>query len=308
MRENGLWHKIDGATSSSLTLSDDDAGKQVSVFVTCTDQAGHTAHLASPVTVEDLPPGSTPGDPPLPPENSPGVLNVSSTDGFNEGATLTATVIDTDGFDAAAVIYTWQQQQNGNWTDVGTGQTHTIGFNVGNNDFRVIATYTDATGNAEAPAPVVFTAVDVNRPGELTVTSTGDGFVAGSTITAHVTDPDDVDAGSISYQWASRGADQIWKPVGTNSASYTLTTDDIGNEIDVIATYIDKQGHSDSAADPFVVTAPNIPDPPPPLPVDHPGTLTVDSNSADGSVHTASDADAAHLSDQDGCAVNAAYQ
>ena len=198
---------------------------------------------------------------------------MSSTDGFNEGATLTANVVDADKFDAAAVVYSWQQQIGGTWQTIGTGQSHAIGFNDGGNNFRVLANYTDNAGHQESLQSQAMLAVDVDRPGSLGVTSSG-GFVEGSTVTAQVTDPDGV--GAVSYQWSSMGTDNLWHPIGANSASYTLTANEAGKQIDVVATYIDNQGHHDTAADPFTVAAP-----PPPPPNPGPGT-PLPTSSADG--------------------------
>ena len=177
-----ISHPI-GANSDLYTLTADDVGKQIDVVATYTDLKGHHDTAADPFTVDD------PAIPNPPPANSLGVISVSSTDGFSEGSTVTASVTDADGVDPNAVVYTWQQLKNGNWTDVGTGQNHTVGFTDGGNDFRVIATSTDNAGNPEVPLPVAFTAVDLNQLGELTVTSSGNGFVEGDVVTAHVTDP-----------------------------------------------------------------------------------------------------------------------
>ena len=289
MGADQIWHPI-GTNSPSYTLTSDDIGKQIDVVATYTDLKRHHDTAADPFTVTD------PANPDPSPANSPGVLSVSSTDGFNEGATLTATVTDADGVDANAVAYTWQQLINGNWTDVGTGQSHTVGFTDGGNDFRVIANYTDSAGNPEAPQPVAFTAIDVDRPGDLTVTSSGSGFVEGDMVTAHVTDPDGVDAASASYEWSFLGADQNWHPIGTNSPSYALTAADVGKQIDVVATYTDLQGHQNTAADPFTVVAgPVIPDPPPPPPpANFPGVLSVTSTNGfnEGATLTAKVTDA----------------
>ena len=284
-----------GANSASYTLTASDVGNQIDVVATYVDWKGHHDTAADPFVVADP---VDPTNPNPPPANSPGVLSVSSTDGFNEGSTVTASVTDVDGVDPNAVVYTWQQLKNGNWTDVGTGQSHTIGFTDGGNDFRVIATYTDNAGNPEAPQPVALTAVDLNRPGDLTVTSSGNGFVEGDVVTAHVSDADGVDPAAITYQWSSIDAKQVSHPVGNDSPSYTLTAADVGNQIDVVATYTDLQGHTESPADPFtVVAAPVVPDPPPPPPpppANSPGVLSVTSTNGfkEGATLTASVTDA----------------
>src|SRR5262245_16909739 len=118
----------------------------------------------------------------------------------------------------------------------------------------------------------------VDHPGTLTVTSDSpDGFVSGATVTANVSDPEGFKSGT--FQW-SVFEDGQWKVIdGVTSASLTLTTDQVGKQIDVTCTYTDNAGHTTTIADPFTVTAPS-PEPQPPAPTpDQPGTLEVNSDS-----------------------------
>src|SRR5262249_53538180 len=156
------------------------------VIATYTDNLGHTSSFTDTFTV---------AAPPPPPENVPGTVSISSPNGLNEGSTLTANVADSDGFNASGVTYTWQEDVNGTWQNIGTGKTHTIGFGEGGHDIRVLASYTDNAGHPESPQSADVAAVDVDRPGTLTVTSSDSTFVEGATVTANVTDPDGITAG-----------------------------------------------------------------------------------------------------------------
>ena len=189
----------------------------------------------------------------------------SSSNGFVEGATLSAKVTDANGV-PAAVAYQWQEFNNSVWQNIGTGKDHLLSFTEGGHDIRVLASYTDNAGHAEAP-PFTLPAIDVDRPGTLTVTSSGgQSFATGDTVTAHVTDPDGV--GTITYQWSSKGPGetQFHDINGATFAAFQLTANEAGKEIDVIAHYTDLQGHAGTAADPFTVAAPPPPPPAPPPP------------------------------------------
>ena len=62
--------------------------------------------------------------------------------------------------------------------------------------------------------------------------------VVGQTLSASVSDPDGVEAGTDSYQWYSNGA----AINGATSATYTLTADEGGETVSVVARYTDSAG------------------------------------------------------------------
>ncbi|HXF89248.1 MAG TPA: cellulase family glycosylhydrolase [Xanthobacteraceae bacterium] len=182
---------------------------------------------------------------------------------------MSARVTDADG--VGSVTYQWQKRSaGGSWQNLAaSGPNYTIGFNDGGADLRVLASYTDGQGHGEA-LQFAFRAADVDRPGEVTVTSSSaQGFVVGAIVTAHVSDPDGV--GTVSYQWASKTAAGPWQNIpGATSQSYTLTANDGGKELNVTATYFDLQGHDSTVTDPFVVAAPPPSPPPAPPPATEP--------------------------------------
>ena len=212
----------------------------------------------------------TPAPAPQPPANSPGTLTItsSSLSGDVEGATLAANVSDANG--VGTVSYRWQIFTNDAWQDIqgATGKTHVLSFTEGGHDIQVLANYTDGAGHPEALHATV-SAIDVDRPGSVTVTSSGQGFVVGDHVTAQVSDPDGMGTGTVHYQWSLIDSGGVSHDItGATGDTYTLTTGDAGNQIDVTASYTDGQGHPDTAADPFLVTAPVTPPPaPPPDPI-----------------------------------------
>ena len=70
--------------------------------------------------------------------------------------------------------------------------------------------------------------------------------VVGETLTASISDPDGVQAGSESYQWFS---DQDPDPIpGATSSSYTLTQDEGGEAVTVVVRYTDDSGLRETVA------------------------------------------------------------
>ena len=86
---------------------------------------------------------------------------------------------------------------------------------------------TPAGNPATAPA---------NMPGSVVISGIGS---IGNTLTASVSDPDGI-AGVVSFRWQSSpdgGAN--WDNIGPDSNSYTVVAGDVGNAIQVIASYTD---------------------------------------------------------------------
>ena len=82
-----------------------------------------------------------------------------------------------------------------------------------------------------------------NTPGSVVITGIG---AAGKSLTAAVSDPDGV-GGTISYQW-QESADNgtSWSNVGTDSNTYGVTEADVGQLIQVIASYTDNGSHAEA--------------------------------------------------------------
>ncbi len=131
-----------GATSVSLTLSDDQVGENITVSATYTDNDGYDEAITSgPVgPVQDAPPEGS----------------VALSGDIEVGATLTATIVDGNGFGAMPSInYVWEDENGVELANVTTDQTTNdyvlqpaqLGLLV-----TVTATYTDGAANAETPS------------------------------------------------------------------------------------------------------------------------------------------------------------
>ena len=131
-----------GATGFSLTLADDQVGENISVSATYTDNDGYDEALTSATVgpVEDAPPEGS----------------VAISGDIEVGATLTATIVDGNGFGAVpSITYVWEDENGVELANVVSDQTTNdyvlqpaqLGLSV-----TVTASYTDAAANAEAPS------------------------------------------------------------------------------------------------------------------------------------------------------------
>ncbi|MDJ0711949.1 MAG: hypothetical protein QNJ14_16290 [Woeseiaceae bacterium] len=131
-----------GATGFSLTLADEQVGQNISVSATYTDDDGYDEDLAAgPVgPVQDAPPEGS----------------VAISGEIVVGSTLTATIVDGNGFGAVPSInYVWTDENGVELANVVTDQTTNdlvlqpaqLGLSV-----TITATYTDGAANAEAPS------------------------------------------------------------------------------------------------------------------------------------------------------------
>ena len=130
------------ATDVSLTLTDDHVGQNISVSAVYTDDDGYDESLTSAEVgpVEDAPP-----------EGSVAISGV-----IKVGETLTATVVDGNGFGATpSITYVWEDEDGVELANVVTDQTTNdyvlqplqLGLSV-----TVTASYTDGAANAESPS------------------------------------------------------------------------------------------------------------------------------------------------------------
>jgi Ca2+-binding RTX toxin-like protein len=82
-----------------------------------------------------------------------------------------------------------------------------------------------------------------NTPGSVIISGIGS---LGNVLTATVGDPDGV-SGAVNYQWQISGnGGASWSNIGTNSNSYTVSATDVGNSIQVVASYTDNGAVAES--------------------------------------------------------------
>jgi Domain of unknown function (DUF4347)/Domain of unknown function (DUF4082) len=133
------WNNIAGATSKTLTLSQDQVNQRLRATATYTDALGTNENLFSATTaavanVNDI--GKV-------------ILKGSAT----VGHTLTETVLDADGLNGATINYRWQQSINGtSWSNITGATAKSLALTNGllGRQVRVRTIYTDAFGTRES--------------------------------------------------------------------------------------------------------------------------------------------------------------
>ena len=146
-----------GATGSTRTLADSDAGKAVRVRVNFTDDAGNEETLTSAATASVA--GAESAEPP-PEPNSPaaGAPTISGT--AQVGETLTADtsgVIDADGLDDATFSYQWLSDDAA--IQDATGSSYTLADSDAGKTVKVRVSFTDDAGNEETVTSAATAAV-----------------------------------------------------------------------------------------------------------------------------------------------------
>ncbi|WP_457767691.1 NPCBM/NEW2 domain-containing protein [Cyanobium sp. ULC084] len=228
------WSSITGATSRTLTLQQAQVGQQVRVLASYVDLRGasealtSTSRTAAVINVND-----------------PGVVSISGIP--TQGQTLTATVADADGL-PATINYQWQQSSNGTtWSSItgATSRTLTLQQAQVGQQVRVLASYVDLRGASEALTSTSRTAavINVNDPGMVSISGIP---TQGQTLTATVADADGLPA-TINYQWQQSSNGTTWSSItGATSRTLTLQQAQVGQQVRVLASYVDLRGASEA--------------------------------------------------------------
>ena len=253
--------EINGATDSTYTLADADAGKAIKVRVSFTDDAENDEQLNSAGT------GAVAAAPPPPNTPATGLPTIAGTAQVGETLTVDTTGIsDGDGLDNAAFAYQWLADDveiNG-----ATGSTYTLADADAGKAVKVKVSFTDAADNDEeltsaATGAVAAAPPPPNTPATGLPSITGTAQV-GETLTAGTTgisDGDGLDNASFTYQWL---ADDV-EINGATGSTYTLADADEGKAIKVRVTFTDAADNDEeltSAATGAVAAAPPPPNTP----------------------------------------------
>ena len=253
--------EINGATDSTYTLADADAGKAIKVRVSFTDDAENDEQLNSAGT------GAVAAAPPPPNTPATGLPTIAGTAQVGETLTVDTTGIsDGDGLDNAAFAYQWLADDveiNG-----ATGSTYTLADADEGKAVKVKVSFTDAADNDEELTSAGTGAVAAappppNTPATGLPSITGTAQV-GETLTAGTTgisDGDGLDNASFTYQWL---ADDV-EINGATGSTYTLADADEGKAIKVRVTFTDAADNDEeltSAATGAVAAAPPPPNTP----------------------------------------------
>ena len=229
---------IQDATGSSYTLTEDDAGKAITVTVSFTDAEGN------PETLTSDPTGEVAAKPNIQATGQPSISGTAQV-----GETLTADVTgiaDEDGLTNAVFSYQWVADDE----DIAgaTGSSYTLVSDDEGKTVKVTVSFTDAEGNPEtltsdptgevAAAP----AQNIQATGVPTISGT---LQVGETLTADTTgiaDADGLTTVSYSYQWMADDTNIQ----GATGSGYTLVSDDEGRTIKVTVSFTDDAGNMES--------------------------------------------------------------
>ena len=236
------WHRqgspIAGATESSYTLSQLDVGSAISVSVTYTDQHGTVESVSSTATRPVRSRNINTGEPPLTINGIP-VINARLSAVLSEAVVFPA---DTDA------EYQWLR--NGSPIADATFGSYRFSQDDVGAEISLSLSYADTIGeDITITSPILSDKTDENSDptGSVTITGTA---TEGETLSTNTTSIGDGDGlGDFSYQWI-RGCgcpDKAGDPIANAVASsYTLTQSDVGSDISVIVSWIDKRGTTES--------------------------------------------------------------
>ena len=196
-------------------------------------------------------------------ENTPatGAPTISGTAQVGQELTAdTSAIADADGTQTSVFNYQWLAD-DANIQDA-TGSSYTLNDAEEDKAIKVQVSFTDDRGNAESltSAATAAVAAKPNSPATGAPTITGTPQV-GETLTADTTgiaDGNGLDNIDYTYQWTASGSNID----GATGSSFTLTSDQEGDTVQVRVTFTDDDGFSEtltSAATEAVAAANNPP-------------------------------------------------
>ena len=242
---------IDGATSSSYTLTANDEGKSIKVLVGFRTTGGELVRLTSApteVTVSE-------------PEPDLVVIGIDASDNIVTGGSFRVGVTVTNQGDAqsAATTLRWKQLVDGTTTEIGTDAIRAL--NLHQADFETIRlTAPSAPGTSYYWACVDSVAGESdttnNCSGSVTVTVTNNLATGAPTIsgtaqvgetltvdTSGIADADGLSGATFSYQWMSSRDTEIQ---GATDSTYTLQAADAGKTIKARVSFTDDAGNEET--------------------------------------------------------------
>ncbi len=217
-----------------------------------------------------------------------GSVTITGTATEHEILTAHNTLVDEDGI-IGNITYQWQSSSNGtDWNNINgaTSNTYTLTEAETGKNLKVVASYTDGLGTAEHVASTATGAVaNVNDAPTGNVTISGSA-TQGQQLTVSNTLADADGLGTISYQWQAGGSDII----GATSSTYTLTQEEVGKTVTVVASYTDGHGTAEHVSSTATGIIANVNDAPT-------GAVVITGTASRGATLTA---DITTLADADG--------
>ncbi len=191
---------------------------------------------------------TTPAEP-TPNTTATGEPTISGTPQVGERLTAgTADIGDADGLENVSYNYQWLADDAN--IQHATGSTHTLTDDEEGKTIKVKVSFTDDAGNAETLTSQATTAVAVrpNRP------ATGAPSIQGvlqdqqvlSADTVGIADADGLENATISYQWMRVADGDAVDITGATSSTYTLTSTDVGDSIQLQAAFTDDRDNTES--------------------------------------------------------------
>ena len=256
--DGGADADIAGATDSTYTLTNDDAGKTIKLKVWLIDDNGNSETLTSAATAAVASRPNTPAT---------GLPTINGTPQVDETlAADTSGITDADGLTNASYSYQWIRNDGTNNSDIGgqTGSTYTLVSADEGKTIKVKVSFTDDADNEETLTSAATVAV-ASRPNS---PATGAPTISGTvqvdeTLTADtsgITDADGLTNASYSYQWIRNDGTNDSDIGGQTGSTYTLVSADEGKTIKVKVSFTDDADNEEtltSAATMAVAAAPS---------------------------------------------------
>ncbi len=168
--------------------------------------------------------------------NSPGSATISGVGLVGE--TLAAALSDPDGVQQNTVAYQWYG--NGSAIVGANASTYTLTADEGREAVSVRIQYTDDRGLTSTAVSNSITVRALNATPTLAIDVPAGGTVVGEVLTAVLADGNGF--GVVDYQWIGSVTGAI---PGATDVSFTLTNNELGENISVSAVYMDDDGYDE---------------------------------------------------------------
>ena len=259
---------IGGASAATLSLTQAQVGKAITVRASYTDQSGTAESMTSSATTK------------IANLNDAGAVTISGS--ATQGQSLAAVISDADGVPSSGITYQWLA--DGKSIKGAASSTFTPTQAEVGKAISVKAGYKDSFGAAEALTSAATGKIaNVNDTPAGAVTISGMA-TQGQRLTASNTLADLDGLGTIAYQWLADGS----AISGATTSTFTLTQGQVGKAIGVKASYTDKFGTAESVSSAATAKVANVNDAPS-------GGVTLTGTARQGqtltAAHTLADAD-----------------
>ena len=242
---------IAGATGSSYTLTSSEQGQTIQVRVTFTDDADNQETLTSEATEAVA----------AKPNTAPtGLPTISGTPQVEQTLTAdTSGITDVDGL--TNVSYEYQWLAGASEISGATGSSYLLTSSEHGQTIRVRVTFTDDADNQETLTSEATTAVaakpNTAPTGLPTITGTPQVEQTLTVDTSGITDEDGLTNVSYEYQWIAGDTDIE----GATGSSYTLTSSEQGQTIQVRVTFTDDADNQETLTSEATTAVAAKPDP-----------------------------------------------